>query len=90
MCATQLIWSLVVVGVVGGAIGSFATTLRDRYLITRQQEMMMVGIPFYCFLGVTVLSLVTYEDAWDLMRVAYDPVFVHQVISMLHNTAQSA
>ncbi len=77
-------FSWAMVGLTCGAMGSFATTLRDRYLITRHQEMAVISVPFYFFIGIVVFSVCTYEDAWDTLRVGFDPVFAHHLLSVIH------
>ncbi len=82
-------FSWTMVGLMAGAVGSFATTLRDRYLITRNQEMAVIGLPFYYFIAVVAFSLCTYEDAWELLKVGYDPVFAHHLLSIIHTAPQA-
>lgn len=65
-----------------GVLGTFAATLRDRNLINRRLEMAMVGLPFATFAALIAFSLMHMDDAWALVRVVMDPVYVMQAVRM--------
>ena len=65
-----------------GVLGTFAATLRDRNLINRRLEMAMVGLPFATFVALIAFSLMHMDDAWALVRVVMDPVYVMQAVRM--------
>lgn len=76
-----------VLGLWAGLLGTFAATLRDRNLINRRFEMAMVGLPFATFVALIAFSVMHMDDAWALVRVTVDPVYVMQAVQMAQAAA---
>lgn len=75
-------WALM--GLWAGSIGAFAVTLRDRRLISRTAEMVMVGAPFAGFLLLIAKSCAMCADGLDMLRFTLDPLFVAHLFAQAY------
>eukprot|EP01024_Parvocaulis_polyphysoides_P066482 TRINITY_DN7815_c0_g2_i4.p3 TRINITY_DN7815_c0_g2~~TRINITY_DN7815_c0_g2_i4.p3 ORF type:complete len:196 (+),score=16.80 TRINITY_DN7815_c0_g2_i4:571-1158(+) len=70
----QATFSLAVMGVATGSFGAFGPTLRDRKLISRTTEMMIVGLPFLCLCVALVATCFIYKDGYGIISAFVNPV----------------